>query len=181
MKNKMYICMTFLDEWGAVHEKPADRSVEWRISAYALICSPEGKMLLVQPTWNTKWELPGGGIELGETISAAIARECYEETGYTVATEPMPIAIGERNFYSKLSDQYFQALILVYRGALVNETQHPEVINTIELNEISRVEWVDPVSLNEFNVHPIAWPAIQQYQQYQLRVHSFSTSASVKT
>jgi 8-oxo-dGTP diphosphatase len=36
-----------------------------------------------------EWSIPGGALELGERVREAVAREAYEETGLTVATEQL--------------------------------------------------------------------------------------------
>lgn len=61
-----------------------------RRQAARVVCfDPHGRILLIRssdpadrakPAW---WELPGGGIDGGETAEAAIARELAEEAGVT--------------------------------------------------------------------------------------------------
>jgi len=58
-----------------------------RLSAYALIVDECERVLLV--LWNgstpPQWTLPGGGVELDETVEQAAVRELFEETGHNVA------------------------------------------------------------------------------------------------
>ena len=51
----------------------------------ALIFNQEGKLFLMKShKWRGKWVVPGGHIELGESMEAALRREVREETALDV-------------------------------------------------------------------------------------------------
>src|SRR5580704_19010339 len=52
-----------------------------------IVLDPEGKVFLIKHSYVAGWHLPGGGVETGETLSAALARELREE-GNIELTEP---------------------------------------------------------------------------------------------
>ena len=53
----------------------------YRTSIKALILNEEGKFLLCKEE-NGMWDLPGGGLDFGESIRDCITRELGEENGF---------------------------------------------------------------------------------------------------
>jgi len=51
----------------------------------ALICNPQGQLLLLKSDkWRGSYVVPGGHVELGETLEEALRREINEETGLKI-------------------------------------------------------------------------------------------------
>lgn len=59
---------------------------QFRVGVSALIFR-EGKILLAHRSDIDWWNLPGGGMELGETLEVTVRREVLEETGLQIEVE----------------------------------------------------------------------------------------------
>ena len=66
-------------------EPDAERALGVRPSVSAVIFDRRGRLLLQQRADGGQWGLPGGSVEVGESVTAAVAREVLEETGLRVA------------------------------------------------------------------------------------------------
>ncbi len=79
-----------------------------------LIVNDEGKILLAKShKWFDSYTLPGGHIELGETMVDAVRREVREETGLDVEVKEMLLmqeAIFAPEFYKKKHFIFFDFL-----------------------------------------------------------------------
>ncbi|MET7935381.1 NUDIX hydrolase [Streptomyces sp. NPDC005322] len=54
-----------------------------RMAAGALFFDAGGRVLMVEPTYKSYWEIPGGYVETGESPLHAAIREVHEELGIT--------------------------------------------------------------------------------------------------
>ena len=99
--------------------EPAIRRVlhgYWRVArgmtlgGRALVIDPQGRVLLVKHSYVTGWHLPGGGVETGETIQEALARELVEEAGVTALEPPVLHGIF---FNSRVSRRDHVALFVI--------------------------------------------------------------------
>lgn len=53
-------------------------------AAFAAVRNGAGALLLVRRIDDGNWELPGGRVEVGETVGEALVREVAEESGVTI-------------------------------------------------------------------------------------------------
>ena len=62
-----------------VHADSGRKDSLIRVSLKAVILDERGRTLVVKENGRDWWDIPGGGIEHGETLKEALARELYEE------------------------------------------------------------------------------------------------------
>lgn len=82
--------------------------------AAVVIVNDEGEILL-QKRPDGRWGLPGGLMELGESMEEAAIREVQEETGLTVSNLQLLGIFSGEGYYIKLENgDEFYALTAVY-------------------------------------------------------------------
>ncbi len=98
------------------------------VSVGALVRGPEGKWLIARTTkWRGAWGVPGGKVEFGETLEAAVKREFLEEVGLTLSDvrfAQLQEAVRSQEFHA---DAHFVLVDFLARTGSAAVTPNPEI------------------------------------------------------
>ncbi|GGK79233.1 NUDIX hydrolase [Mangrovihabitans endophyticus] len=108
-------------------------------SANVVVVGDDGSILLIRRSDNDNWALPGGGMDLGESLPEAAVRETVEETGVEVEitglvglyTDPRHVILYTSNHEAR------QEFSVVFTARPIGGTPTPS-------DETSEVRWTPP-------------------------------------
>ena len=104
------------------------RTYQIRIGAYAILPLGRDLLLTCQFGPDPDLQLPGGGIDPGESPVAALHREVFEETGWHIAA-PRRIGAFRRFAYMPEYDLWAEKICLIYRARPVRRIGPPTEAN----------------------------------------------------
>lgn len=127
-------------------------------SANVVVEDEAGRILLIRRTDNGNWALPGGAMDLGETIVQAGEREVLEETGiHCKVTGLVGIYTNPRHVLEYTSNgEVRQEFSIVFTAAWVDGSPTPS-------SESSQVVWVSPDRLDDHPMHPSMRQRVDQF------------------
>lgn len=120
----------------------------------AAVRDSAGRLLLTRRCDNGLWVMPGGRLELGETIAAAAVREVREETGIEIEvtgfagiyTDPGHVIAYDNGSAGQVVLQEFSVCL---------HARHVTGDGRADFEETSEVRWFEPSELAGLDLHPV--------------------------
>jgi 8-oxo-dGTP pyrophosphatase MutT (NUDIX family) len=88
----------------------------------AVVLDNEGQVFLVRHTYVSGWHFPGGGVEVGETLNEALAKELSEEAHIRLTGKPVLHGI----FFNRNSTDRDHVAVYVVRDFVVDRVRKPD-------------------------------------------------------
>ena len=126
----------------------------------AVIVDDRGHVVLIKRRYEPlagRWSLPGGAVELGETLEESVAREMLEETGLRVDVGPV-IEVFDR---ITVDDQR----LVRYHYVLVDYLCWPVGGDLQAGGDVDDAVFVDPVNMSAYDLTEKATAVIERALQ----------------
>lgn len=117
----------------------------------------DGQVLLVKRKYEPlagQWSLPGGAVEIGETLESCLVREMVEETGLEVSVGPV-IEVFDRITRDDEGR-------VMYHFVLVDYLCWPIAGELSAGSDVADAKFVDPTELDRFDLTAKAISVIEQ-------------------
>lgn len=126
-------------------------------STTAVIADDEGRIALVHRADNGLWALPGGGMDLGESIEDCAVREVKEETGLDVRVTGLVGVYTNPNHVMEYTDgEVRQQFSLCFTTELLGGT-------LVHDSESTGIAWTHPDGIQDLEMHPSMRLRINHY------------------
>jgi mutator protein MutT len=123
----------------------------------AIVTNDAGEILLQRRTDNQLWALPGGKMDIGETLEQAIVREVCEETGLRVEPERIVgIYSDPKHVFAYSDGEVRQEFSICLACRIVGGEVHVS-------EESSAVRFFSPAEIQDLDMHPSIRLRINDY------------------
>jgi len=131
------------------HDPEAPRANSLVPSTTAAVRDETGRLLLIHKVDNDYWALPGGAMELGESIADAAVREVEEETGLFVELTGLVGIYTDPGHVMAYDDgEVRQEFSVCFHARVIAGVAREDGSETKE------VRWVEPLAVAALNIHP---------------------------
>jgi ADP-ribose pyrophosphatase YjhB (NUDIX family) len=125
----------------------------------AIVSDDLGQILLIRRTDNNYWSIPGGGLEPGESVRQATAREVMEETGIACEVTGLVGIYSDPNHVAAYDDgEVRQEFSICFITQMTGGTLTTS-------SESSEVRFVSSDAILDYDMHPSIQLRIRHYLQ----------------
>src|SRR6266852_9046402 len=150
--------MTRIDYLNDPHAPRANSLVP---AASAIVMNGEGKILLHRRSDNTLWGLPGGAMEVGESIGETVIREVKEETGLDVVPQYIVgIYSNPKHVIAFADGEVRQQFSICFACKMVSKELHVS-------DESLEVAFFSPQEIEHLNMHESTYLRIKHYLEHR--------------
>jgi 8-oxo-dGTP diphosphatase len=119
----------------------------WRPSVYGIVIR-DGKVLLCRHFG--KYNLPGGGVDMDESLEDALLREIKEETGITAA-KPELMGVTEDYFMPPYKPTPYHTILMYYACDYVSGEPSMDGFDEDERVYAELAQWVDADTIDDWD------------------------------
>jgi ADP-ribose pyrophosphatase YjhB (NUDIX family) len=139
------------------HQANAPKANSLVPGASAIVADNEGRILLQRRSDNGRWALPGGVMDIGESIAEATAREVQEETGLTVEPERIVgVYTDPGHVFAYDNGEVRQQFSICFACRMVGGEVRPS-------SESTEVRFFATADIESLNIHPSIRLRIEDY------------------
>jgi 8-oxo-dGTP pyrophosphatase MutT (NUDIX family) len=118
------------------------------VAVTAFVQDGQGRILMIRRSDNGLYAIPGGALDLGETLTQAVCREVMEETGIVVDVAGLVGVYSDPGHIIEFADgEVRQEFSVCFRASPVGGELRTS-------DESEEVLWVIPADLDELDIHP---------------------------
>jgi ADP-ribose pyrophosphatase YjhB (NUDIX family) len=129
----------------------------------ALVVDDAGRILLQRRADSGNWSLPGGTMDIGETLGGAVVRETREETGLDVElTGIVGVYTDPGHLIAYQDGEVRQEFVVVFTASVVGGRLAVSA-------ESTDVRFVDPAGLDALPVHESVRLRIRHFLEHRDR------------
>lgn len=135
------------------------KDLVFRPSIYGIIV--QGDSVLLNRHVSGKYEVPGGGIDLGEDLEEALHREIMEETGLEVDIQSSQPLFVESSFFKPSKSESYHTILMFYlcknpRGKITRENyiddyerENLTLASWVNIEDAKKIEYMLPVDMTQ--------------------------------
>jgi ADP-ribose pyrophosphatase YjhB (NUDIX family) len=129
------------------HDPAAPKANSLVPGGSALVIDQSGRILMQRRTDSGNWSLPGGVMDIGETLQQCVIREVKEETGLDITiTGLLGIYTDPNHVIAYADGEVRQEFNITYLARVTGGTI------TVS-NESTEVRFIDPTELDHLPIH----------------------------